>query len=313
MPDIDRLLATGSGVLTTRSATAAGITDDDLRRATEGGRLHRVRRGIFVEHGAWQSATPWVRYRFLVRGVLLARPGWGASHHAAIVLHGLPMHGVDLALVDVAAEVRTSKRRVGTHVHRLETDLVEATGLPAVPVAHACAVLAAASGVESGVVSMDGALHAKACSAEELGAAVGALGERRGIARAREALLLADGAAESPGESRTRVLLSGLEVPVRSQVDLYDADGHIGRVDLLVGDRVVVEFDGMVKYEGADGREALAREKRREERLRDAGYRVVRVVWSELRRPDAVLARVRAALAAASGDASLLPPREPTG
>ncbi len=300
MPDLDRLLATGSGVLTTRAATAAGLTDDDLRRATAGGRLHHVRRGIHVEHAAWRSATPWVRYRFLVRGVLMARPGWAASHHAAVVLHGLPVHGVDLALVDVAAAVGTSKRRGGTHVHRLETDLVEASGLPAVPVAHACAVLATASGVESGVVSMDGALHATACSTAELEAAIEALGERTGIGRAREALRLADGAAESPGESRTRVLLSGLGVPVRSQVDLFDADGHIGRVDLLVGDRVVVEFDGMVKYEGAGGREALAREKRREERLRDAGYRVVRVLWSELRQPAAVLARVRAALATAS-------------
>ncbi len=298
MPDLDRLLATGSGVLTTAAATAAGLTDGDLRRAMADGRLHRVRRGIFVEHGTWQSATPWVRYRYLVRGVLLARPAWAASHHAAVVLHGLPMYGVDLTLVDVAAEVRTSKRRDGTHVHRLETDLVEASGLPAVPIAHACAVLATESGVEAGVVSMDGALHAKACSTEELTAAVAALGERRGIALAREAVRLADGAAESPGESRTRVLLSGLDVAVRSQVDLRDAAGHIGRVDFLVGERVVVEFDGMVKYEGAHGPQALAREKRREERLRDAGYRVVRVVWSELRQPAAIVARVRAALAA---------------
>jgi very-short-patch-repair endonuclease len=59
---------------------------------------------------------------------------------------------------------------------------------------------------------------------------------------------------------------------------------------LLPALRVVVEFDGAVKYQGADGRNALIREKRREDALRALGYRVVRLTWSELRRPERVLA-----------------------
>lgn len=61
----------------------------------------------------------------------------------------------------------------------------------------------------------------------------------------------------------------------------------------------MVEFDGAVKYEGLDGKRALAEEKRREERLRDAGFRIVRVTWDELARPALLLARVRVNLAAA--------------
>ena len=56
-----------------------------------------------------------------------------------------------------------------------------------------------------------------------------------------------DPGAESPGESLARLVLKGLGLPVRSQVVLRDLDGVIGRVDFVVDERVVVEFDGLVK------------------------------------------------------------------
>jgi acyl dehydratase len=46
----------------------------------------------------------------------------------------------------------------------------------------------------------------------------------------------------------------------------------VGRVDLLVGARVVVEFDRAVKYGGAEWRAALIAEKRREDALRVLGF-----------------------------------------
>ena len=86
-------------------------------------------------------------------------------------------------------------------------------------------------------------------------------------------------------------------VRVRSQMEVRRRGGRVvARVDFLVGDRVVVEFDGMVKYEGLDGRRALAAEKEREDLLRALGFVVIRVVWADLERPDLVTARVRAAL-----------------
>jgi very-short-patch-repair endonuclease len=71
----------------------------------------------------------------------------------------------------------------------------------------------------------------------------------------------------------------------------------VARVDFLVGDRVVVEFDGRVKY-GMDGRpeEALWAEKQREDRLRELGLVVVRIVWADLQRPEVIVQRVLAAL-----------------
>jgi hypothetical protein len=67
------------------------------------------------------------------------------------------------------------------------------------------------------------------------------------------------------------------------------------------------EFDGRWKYAvppGTDA-EAAARvvwaEKRREDRLRAAGYSVVRWAWEDLFAPDRLAARVGAALIQAGG------------
>jgi hypothetical protein len=51
-----------------------------------------------------------------------------------------------------------------------------------------------------------------------------------------------------------------------------------------------------VKYRGDGGADALLAEKRREDRLRELGYEVVRVTWDELAQPERIHARVRAAL-----------------
>ena len=56
-----------------------------------------------------------------------------------------------------------------------------------------------------------------------------------------------------------------------------------------------MEFDGLVKYAGADGRHALAAEKQRERGLWDLGYEVERVVWGDLERPARLHDRIRAA------------------
>lgn len=90
----------------------------------------------------------------------------------------------------------------------------------------------------------------------------------------------------------------GIQQP-EQQVDIHGRTGaFIARVDFLFrAARVVVEFDGAVKYAGADGRDALVREKRREDALRALGYRVVRLTWADLRRPE----RVRALLGEVTG------------
>jgi very-short-patch-repair endonuclease len=71
---------------------------------------------------------------------------------------------------------------------------------------------------------------------------------------------------------------------VELQVEIRDErGGFVARVDFLFHQaRTVVEFDGLVKYGGAGGRQALIDEKRREDSLRSLGYQVVRLTWREL-------------------------------
>ncbi len=57
---------------------------------------------------------------------------------------------------------------------------------------------------------------------------------------------------------------------------------------------VLVEFDGLVRYAGADD---LVAEKRREDRLRALGYEVVRVMWADLEHPERILRAIRQAIA----------------
>lgn len=301
-PTLLRIAREHRGLVTRSQALAAHVAPSVLDAALHSGTLRRLRPGVFVLESTWAQTPQHDRYSLLVTGVLSGRPRWIASHHAALALHELPLHDVDRSVVDVVASVGTSKVRAGTHVHvatPAQRLLIDDPAVQAVSVADACVLTAAGSGVEAGVVAMDAAVHRRLTSPASLSESVGACQLRYGVGQARAAIAAVDPRCESPGETRTRLILRAAGLDVRSQVSLSDDDGFIGRVDLLVGNRVVVEFDGAVKYDGLDGRRALMDEKRREERLRDAGFRVVRVTWSDLSRPSALVARVRGLLAAA--------------
>lgn len=115
---------------------------------------------------------------------------------------------------------------------------------------------------------------------------------------------LADGRCESPGESRTRVILHGLGIrDVEPQVVIREGDGRVvARVDFLLGrSPVVIEFDGKIKYDGVNGKQALVDEKVREDRLRALGYEIVRLTWADLARPARVKVMVLAAVQRAHG------------
>ncbi len=72
---------------------------------------------------------------------------------------------------------------------------------------------------------------------------------------------------------------AGLHTP-EPQAWVRDADGFAARVDFLFrAERVIVEFEGMVKYQSAQD---LQHEKVREDALRRLGYEVVRITWADL-------------------------------
>lgn len=116
----------------------------------------------------------------------------------------------------------------------------------------------------------------------------------RGVRQARELLELADGRAESPGESVSRLQLHDLGFArPRLQVPIPSPDDRVYRVDFGLDDAGVWgEYDGEVKYRdpamrgGRTLEEIIRAEKEREDWIRGTtGRRIVRWTTADIRSP----------------------------
>lgn len=296
------LMLAQDGAFSAAQAAVVGVAPNELALLCRRKEITRVRRGAFVDSEQYGPAHPDERFRLRVAAVLLSRGGQDpASHHAGLALQRLPLWDVDLHRIDVLGEVAKHTRCGALSVHpRDGSTTVTAGPVSTVSVPRALVQTAASSGVEAGVVAADAAVRSRRWTVADLekelleGPAV------RGHQRARRMLALVDPRSESVGESRTRLVLVAAGLEVRSQVKVLDRGAVLARVDLLVANRVVVEFDGAVKYVDDVSGRALFTEKKREDRLRELGFEVVRVTWADLAHPEVILQRVRAALVRAA-------------
>ena len=115
-----------------------------------------------------------------------------------------------------------------------------------------------------------------------------------GSARARTVAALADGLAQSPQETRLRLLVgrSPLPPPV-AQFSVHHEDRFVARVDFAWPEqRVALEYDGLWHAEAGQ----FARDRRRLNRLRAAGWRVVFVIAADLHDPERLIGEITAAL-----------------
>lgn len=296
------VLAAHGGVCTVGQLRVIDVDEIAIARMVRERELVRLRRGLYAAGRSWRDAGPEMQLALRARAMLLERPGAAASHASAAVIHGLPLWGVDVSLVDLVGPTPRRRSRAGVRLHPWPEPVEALTvqGLSVMPVPIAIAQMSLEAGAVPALACLDRALNERMVTTRAVATAGEALGlgpRRRD--RLQRVLDLADAGCESVGETRTRVLLVDLGLPVRSQVDIRDDRGFVGRVDFLIGERVVVEFDGMVKYGGADGRRALQAEKVREDRLRAAGYVVVRLVWADLEHPARVRDLVHRAIRAA--------------
>ncbi len=288
------------GVIGTCQLNRLDVSSQDLAAWVAQSQVVRVRRGAYVDARSWASSDPTERYRLTVMAAMRSRRGEeSASLHSALALHRLPLWHVNRALVVLMADVQESTTTNGVRLTPLRSLAVvtEVDGLRTLAVPDAVVAVSSVS-VEAGVVAGDTAMHDGRCTIWQLDEAARRLAPGlRGRARLRRALATMDGRSESPGESRARLVLSALGLPVEPQVEVTNAGGEfVGRVDFMVAGRVVVEFDGAVKYRGDDGADGVFAEKLREDRLRELGYEVVRITWDELAHPERIHAKVRAAL-----------------
>lgn len=305
---MDLHLIARDGVFSTADAARLGLDRNALTRVVRDGRCLRLATGWY----AVVDGEPPVREELhRLTAIALGRSMRGRaalSHHSCLLVAGLPTFGADLDTVHltslVASRGGVSVARRGVAVHRRVgrlripvPDPLEPHRPRLVPLAWASVQAGLLAGPEAFVVPADAALRASAATREDLARAVEVFSTHTGIGPVRAALHLADGRHESPGESRTAFLLAALGHEVEPQVELV-AEGRLYRADFrIAGTRVLVEFDGAVKYED---RRALFEEKQREDALRRAGWVVVRLVWADLAEPRRVARRVAAALALAA-------------
>ncbi|MFC8192354.1 hypothetical protein ACFUMH_11925 [Cellulomonas sp. NPDC057328] len=162
-------------------------------------------------------------------------------------------------------------------------------GLPVTTLARTAVDCARALAGLPALVVADAALRA-GCSPDELAAAARRCDGQRGARRAREVLALADGGAESAGETWVRAVLlaAGLPAPT-TQLQVETRRGPVWADLGWPGARLLLEYDGRGKYVTP---EDLYREKQRHDALVEAGWTVLRVTADDCARPDELVARV---------------------
>jgi len=108
-----------------------------------------------------------------------------------------------------------------------DQDVVERRGMRVTSAVRTLADLSSRLPLVEAVVAMDMALHRETVDLEQLHAYVAACARRKGVARLREVVELAEPASESAMETRLRLLLvqAGLPRPA-AQVPLYDERGR---------------------------------------------------------------------------------------
>jgi very-short-patch-repair endonuclease len=177
-------------------------------------------------------------------------------------------------------------------------ETVMGRGQPATSVVRTIADLGRRLPLVEAVAALDMALHKRLLEMVDLRSWAGAHPRYPGVARLRRAIELAEPATESVMETRLRLLLVLARLPrPHAQVSLYDEFGDfLGRPDLYYPhQRLALEYDGSTH------RENLTGDNRRQNRLVDAGYRLLRFTAADvISAPNSVVALVRRALSAGS-------------
>ncbi len=271
-------------------AVARGLlTPDQLRSAA----WRRLRRDVYAD-----ARVP-LDHRLHARGVALIAPdGAVFSGLTAVVLWG----GHEFAATQVPVEVTLPpgiRWQPGPGVVVREAAaagdvVVGRDGLRRTDRIRTAVDLIRRGTLDDGVVLLDRLVAAGIVPLHPVRDAVTRLPRCRGSRLARRVAELSDGLAESPPETRLRLLMlrAGLPTP-SAQYRVFDGEGFVARVDFAFpGIRLAIEYDGV--WHGRPGE--LGRDRRRLNRLAAAGWRVFFVTAADMRAPGELLARLAEAV-----------------
>ncbi|MET1060288.1 MAG: type IV toxin-antitoxin system AbiEi family antitoxin domain-containing protein [Nocardioides sp.] len=306
-----RAICLTCGVFLRSEAMALGYDDRTIAQAVRTRQWHRVRRGAYTFADVWASADDRMRHGIRARAVTRAAKTDVVLSHTTAALEHVPTYwGIDLSDVHVTRlDGRAGRAEAGVRQHRglvLPEDVWLTTSPPTTTPVRAALELTTVAGTEQALVTVNAMLHAGLFTAEDLRERYDAMTYWPYTLATDLVIRLADARMESAGETRTAYALWREGVPTPDpQYELFDDYGRLmARLDFAWPELGVwVEFDGREKYtrylkEGETVTDAVLREKRREERIRErTGWICVRVTWAELADPRRLAARVRAAFA----------------
>ena len=262
---------------------AAGVTADQWRLAVESGRIHHMRRGVYVLERATDDRT---RYAQTVASELVTRADHFAFADSATAFHEFPnpwfLPWTSRELCIAGPKARADR---GISSERTSQVIETPWGLAQHP-AEAALLVASTLPLPQALMVTDHAARVLASTTSRFD-----LASARCRDRVRETLCavsdvpaarLADPAAESPAESfcRGHLILRGFDAP-RCGVPRRGKSGAQFFIDILLGD-LAVEVDGRGKYEQGNGVDVLLAEKRREDDLRATGLDVHRLLVEDL-------------------------------
>jgi hypothetical protein len=284
-----------------------GFGTAEIARLVRAGELARLRRGAYGDPLAADTAPAAAHRALVLATVRQVSDEAVVSHGSAAVLHGLPTWSDQLERVHLTRDrAGGGKIKHNLHQHGLplnDCDAVMIEGIRVTSLPRTILDLSCSQPLEHSVAAGDAALRL-GLRQPELLTLVEAAGGRHGVGQARRAAELIHVGSESPGESVSRVRFWrwGLPTPTLQYVVRDPHGGFVARGDFGWPELGTIgEFDGKSKYgpellkPGQTVREAVLAEKRREERMRELGWQVVRWSWADLSKRDELVARLEAA------------------
>lgn len=291
-----------SALILTSEYAKLGRDARQLARLQAAGELSRIRQGVYVPATEWRALTAWERYPMLIQAAASTlRSTTVFCRQSAACVWGVPLLGTQTLVHACTDDGRGGRSRAGVRRHRVDTESLETeerSGLLVTSRTRTVLDLAAFESFEQAVVAFDHVVKPdrprglQAVTKHELAAGLAPYSDAA-VRRIQAALEFADPAAGSPGESLSRAFmhLAGFKPPML-QSEIRDASGLAGYLDFeWPEDGLAGEFDGMVKYQkeeylrGRSTSQVVIDEKRREDRIRATGRRVIRWTWSELADP----------------------------
>lgn len=271
------------------------------------GLVTRVRSGVYLRTEVWQNTPSWERADLQLSAHSLLAPGhYLYTHQSAARLYGLRTWGLDQRIhVNLpyrwsrdgfAADLVSHYSTVAPDEERLViNDSGQAFRVTSLE--RTVTDCARMLGLERSVVIGDHALR-EGANLTQMNTMLAKTPGSRGVRRARAVLAALDPRSESVGESRTRLLLSAMNIEQPEPQLVIETNSGSFRADFGWREaKVILEFDGKNKYfDFSPTENVVFKERRREKALIAAGWQVIRIEWTDLDRPVELRRRLVAAL-----------------